>query len=71
MPGNIVKINNYEPLSWYVGDSKMDELIKWLNKNGVRDKMTSGIGGESKCIDSIEREIEEDIYSLSDGEAIG
>ena len=33
MPGNVIKING----SWreyYVGDSKMDGLLKWLDKNG-------------------------------------
>jgi len=35
MPGNIVKINSSEELAWYVGDSKMEELIKFLNEIGV------------------------------------
>jgi len=34
MPGNIIKINNSDELSWYVGDSKMEELIAFLNKIG-------------------------------------
>ncbi len=34
MPGNTVKINNLNTLEWYVGDSKMDELMEWLNVNG-------------------------------------
>jgi len=34
MPGNIIKINDY--LEWYVGDSKIKELIKWLNRNGIK-----------------------------------
>ena len=36
MPGNTVKINKRNKLNWYVGDSKMDELINWLNKNGLK-----------------------------------
>ena len=32
--GNTVKINNLKNLEWYVGDSKMDELVAWLDENG-------------------------------------
>lgn len=38
MPGNIVEINNSKELSWYVGDSKMKELIAFLDKIGQRIK---------------------------------
>lgn len=34
MPGNIIKINNAEDLQWYVGDSRMDKLVKFLDKIG-------------------------------------
>ena len=37
MPGNMIKINDSDDLSWYVGDSKMEELIKWLSENGYRE----------------------------------
>ena len=40
MPGNTIKINNYKGLEWYVGDSKMDELIKWLVNNGKKIEPT-------------------------------
>ena len=34
MPGNTIKINDvYE---WYVGDSKMPLLMKWLKRNGIK-----------------------------------
>ncbi len=36
MPGNTIKINNYDKLEWYVGDSKMDELIAHLDEIGFR-----------------------------------
>ena len=36
MPGNTILINNYKDLEWYIGDSKMDELIEWLNINGKK-----------------------------------
>jgi len=32
--GNSVKINNLKNLEWYVGDSKINELMQWLNDNG-------------------------------------
>lgn len=35
MPGNTVKINNSKNHEWYVGDSKMDELMQWLHDNGL------------------------------------
>jgi hypothetical protein len=37
MPGNTIKINNREELSWYLGDSKMDDLIGWLNDQGIKE----------------------------------
>lgn len=37
MPGNTVRINNSEELNWYVGDSKMDELIAYLDEVGFRE----------------------------------
>lgn len=36
MPGNTVKINSYDQLEWYVEDSKMEELIKFLDKVGFK-----------------------------------
>lgn len=36
MPGNIVQINHSKKLEWYVGDSKMDKLIEYLDKIGFR-----------------------------------
>ena len=38
MPGNTIKINNYDGLEWYIGDSKMEELIEWLKVNGEKTK---------------------------------
>lgn len=38
MPGNTIKINNSQDLEWYVGDSKMPKLMKWLEKWGVRQE---------------------------------
>ena len=37
MPGNIIKINNSDKLSWYVGDSKMESLIHFLDEVGFRE----------------------------------
>jgi len=36
VPTNTVKINNSDDFEWAVGDSKMTELIKWLEENGNR-----------------------------------
>ncbi|MFC2019624.1 hypothetical protein ACFLU4_06735 [Chloroflexota bacterium] len=37
MPGNIIQINASKKLEWYVGDSKMDTLIAYLDKIGSRN----------------------------------
>jgi len=37
MPGNIVQINNSKDQKWYVGESKIDSLLKWLDENGVKE----------------------------------
>ena len=34
MPGNQVIIN--KSIEYYVGDSKMQELLKWLDSNGIK-----------------------------------
>lgn len=37
MPGNIITINGSKKLEWYVGDSKMDKLIEYLNHIGEKE----------------------------------
>jgi hypothetical protein len=34
MPGNQIVIN--KGIEYYVGDSKMEELIAWLDSNGIK-----------------------------------
>jgi len=34
MPSNQILIN--KALEYYVGDSRMEELLKWLNENGFK-----------------------------------
>jgi len=34
MPGNQIVING--AIEYYVGDSKMDELLAWLDNNGIK-----------------------------------
>ena len=46
MPGNIVQINHAEELEWYVGDSKMDELIKCLDEIGFRASEDDAISSD-------------------------
>jgi len=36
MPGNIIQING--TIAYYVGDSKMDDLLSWLKTNGYKYK---------------------------------
>lgn len=43
MPGNQIVINN--AIKYYVGDSKMDELLLWLDSNGIKQ------GGENDTDD--------------------
>jgi len=38
MPSNMISINNSDGLTWIVGDSKMDELIEYLDKIGEKYK---------------------------------
>lgn len=38
MPGNTITINNSKKLEWYVGDSKMDKLIEYLDDVGIREQ---------------------------------
>lgn len=37
MPGNTVTINNSKELEWYVGDSKIEEVIATLNEVGFKE----------------------------------
>ena len=34
MPGNQIEIN--KAIEYYVGDSKMEELLTWLDSNGIK-----------------------------------
>ena len=36
MPGNTIKINDSLDLHWYVGDSKIEEVISWLSDIGEK-----------------------------------
>ena len=47
MPGNLVVINGSEGLTWYVGDSKMEKLIKFLYKIGIHEQPEAQQGGEA------------------------
>jgi len=38
MLGNLIVINRSKGLTWYVGDSKMDELIEFLHKVGLQEQ---------------------------------
>lgn len=51
MPGNTIKINSRDDLSWYVGDSKMNELINWLNQEGIKNFNKEEVNKESNVIE--------------------
>lgn len=37
MPGNIIRINNSDNLEWYIGDSRMEDLIAFLDLIGFKE----------------------------------
>jgi len=43
MPSNIIQINFSDELSWQVGDSKMDDLIAYLNEIGYKEEIISDV----------------------------
>ena len=43
MPGNLIKINNNNELSWYVGDSQMGDLLVYLNKVGFKESRDNDV----------------------------
>ena len=47
MPGNIVQINRAEELEWYVGDSKMEDLIEYLNEIGFPTSEDDSISSDA------------------------
>lgn len=49
MPGNIVKINGSDDFEWYVGDSKMEEIIAFLNENGSKLETTEETPDETEA----------------------
>jgi len=55
MPGNTVRINKRDELEWYVGDSKIDQVIDLLNNVGIRDK-TETSQDEEKVVHIADKE---------------
>jgi hypothetical protein len=45
MPGNQIAINGV--IEYYVGDSKMDELLAWLDNNGIKQEAEANAQNES------------------------
>ena len=43
MPSNIIQVNNSNELTWVIGDSKMDDLITYLNEIGEKDVIISDV----------------------------
>ena len=48
MPGNTVSINDSPKLQWYVGDSKMEKLLKLLKREGYKYRVCRQINKASK-----------------------
>ena len=46
MPGNQVVINS--EIKYYVGDSKMEDLLTWLDSNGIKQ----GVETDAKSEDT-------------------
>lgn len=47
MPGNIIQINSAKELEWYVGDSKMEDLINYLDEIGFRASEDDSISSDT------------------------
>ena len=41
MPGNQIVINS--EIKYYVGDSKMEELLTWLGSNGIKQGVETDV----------------------------
>lgn len=64
MPGNTIRINNRDELSWYVGDSKMDELIGWLNEQDIGNYLEEEKNKKTNVVDfffSKPKELEDEV----------
>lgn len=61
MPGNVIKINDSGELLWYVGDSEMGDLVKFLNEVGykIREKQRRVVDKGGKKLKEIVEELEE------------
>lgn len=44
MPGNQIVINKAK--EYYVGDSKMEELLTWLDSNGIKQGAETDVENE-------------------------
>ena len=55
MPSNIIQINQAISLTWIVPDSKMDKIIKLLNKSGEKKKLRASQTSPSLCSQSAAR----------------
>lgn len=64
MPGNTIKINNHDFLEWYVGDSKMEELLTWLEENALKtdDSNVLNLDQEITKMKLLDQWIEELVY---------
>jgi len=68
MAGNTIRINKSMDLEWYVGDSKMKELIAWLDENGVKhdDFRDCDCGPEEECDVCIKKQKIAKVFDFED-----
>lgn len=48
MPGNTVKINDSDLYEWYVGDSKIDDVVAYLDSKGERIRVVTECSDEEE-----------------------
>lgn len=46
MPGNQIVINN--SIKYYVGDSRMEDLLVWLDNNGTKQETEADAGVKNR-----------------------
>jgi len=71
MPGNTIEINGNKNLTWYVGDSKMERLLEFLNTECERmEQFECCQCGNLDCnfgvVEAVETNEKERIYTIED-----
>jgi hypothetical protein len=59
MPGNQIVINN--AIKYYVGDSKIEELLTWLDSNGIKQGSEANAESEDTKPHGLPTTLEKDL----------